>query len=488
MAVRRRRALLEDGQRRSRAGAASALLLPHGGRARRRRRGALHVHAAHALAGRGRVIRGDLRRRQPRHVDRPARPGPHDHRQRPGGARLHQPGAQLVPAAPAHRADVPRACRYPGSLQPVRQPPGRALHRRAVQHADGRRDPGGGVAVGGRLRDGVRHPGHGDQRRHLVGVLRGHPRTPPALHRHHPHGERLARQPRGLGRRRRPLPLPVDLPGPHLAARQQRGLRRQPACAPDHRRRPQLERDQPGPDARRHRQNAEDGRAHHRGREPHLRLRALRPRRVSHRARHHLGGLQRRPGARDARRRRELDRGGGQHLRAPRVGHGEQHRTLPLQSGGGVHHRRFPSAGRHRSIRLQDGGLRRVLALARRRHPAQRVQLRPRRARGPGAPRSPLPRNRELALRLLRRRGDLDVPSGRSASRAGPLAGDPAPLQRPGGGHLRARLLDPGRHHPAAAAERGEGCGRRAPVRAPSRLALPAARGAQRPARRPGRG
>ena len=67
----------------------------------------------------------------------------------------------------------------------------------------------------------------------------------------------------------------------------------------------------------------------------------------------------------------------------------------------------FHQLGRDRSLRLQDGGLRGFLAFARRRHPAQCVQLRPRGARGPGASRSPLPRNRELALRLLRRRGDL---------------------------------------------------------------------------------
>ena len=175
VAVRRRGALLDDGQRRSRAGAAAPLLLAHGGRARRRRRGALHVHRAHALAGRRCFLRGHLGRRQPRHVDRSARPGAHDHRQRPGSAHLHQPGAQLVPSAPAHRPDVPRPHRHPGALQPVRQPPGRALHRRALQHAHGGRDPGGGVEVRGRLRDRVRHPRHGDQRRHLVGVLRGHP-------------------------------------------------------------------------------------------------------------------------------------------------------------------------------------------------------------------------------------------------------------------------------------------------------------------------
>ena len=93
--------------------------------------------------------------------------------------------------------------------------------------------------------------------------------------------ERLARQPGGLGRRRRALPVPVDLPVRDFAARQQHRLRRQPARASHGRRRPVLGRHQPGPHDQRPGAAAQDRWPDARRLQPHLRRRALRDRRIA---------------------------------------------------------------------------------------------------------------------------------------------------------------------------------------------------------------
>ena len=272
----------------------------------------------------------------------------------------------------------------------------------------------------------------------------------------------------------RPLPLRLGCPDPHLPARQHHRLRGQPARAPHAKRRPELGGHQPGPVPQRPQPHGLLRRPHRRQHRRRVRGRGVRHRRVAHRAGTDLGGHQRRPPARHPRQRGQLDQRDRQHARPARVAGRAQHRRLPLRRGHGVRgHRRAPDE-RPRSVHLPDARLRRVVREDHGRHSAQHAELHEDHHRGHEAAGPALRRHRERHLRVLRRRRQLAAAPAEPARRPGLGRRHPGALQRPGRGHLRARLLDPRRSRAAAATDpRGDGV-RFAPVRAPRRVPLPA--------------
>ncbi|EQD79017.1 glycosyl hydrolase, BNR repeat-containing protein, partial [mine drainage metagenome] len=140
----------------------------------------------------------------------------------------------------------------------------------------------------------------------------------------------------------------------------------------EHRRRPQLDRGQPRPDAQRQEQAAQLGRA---GEQGHLRRRDLRHHPVHrHRAaesRGDLGGHRRWSGASHARRRQDLAR---RHpRRRAEVGARVPDRRLAVHAGHGVSVLRRAHAGRQQTLRVQDHRLRRALAAHRQRPARQRL-------------------------------------------------------------------------------------------------------------------
>ena len=151
-----------------------------------------------------------------------------------------------------------------------------------------------------------------------------------------------------------PLPLPVDLPPPHLPARQRDDLRHEPARAPHAQPGPELGGHQSGP---LHEQPGADDdlrRAHARQHRGGVLLRDLRLRRVAHRAGRVLGRHERRPRAGEPRRRRDVDERHGEHPEPASRRHRAEHRRLPLRRREGLHHDRAPPGGRLRRARLQD--------------------------------------------------------------------------------------------------------------------------------------
>ena len=131
----------------------------------------------------------------------------------------------------------------------------------------------------------------------------------------------------GIGARRAPLPLPVDLPGLLLARDPPRAVGRRQPDLPLDGRGPDLGDRQPRPHAQRPDQARAVGRADH-ARQHRRRglLHDLRARRVAARARRAVGRLGRRPGPPLARRRPDL--AGGHAARAARVGAGQHDRAL----------------------------------------------------------------------------------------------------------------------------------------------------------------
>ena len=121
--------------------------------------------------------------------------------------------------------------------------------------------------------------------------------------------QRLAGQPLGLRRRGHALPLPVDGAHRRLAARPQGRLPRRQRALPHGRRRPDLDGDQPRPDARRQVEAAvvrrPDHRRQHRASRPTARS-SWSPSRRCRRA--DLGGQRRRPGPRHRGRRQDTGR------------------------------------------------------------------------------------------------------------------------------------------------------------------------------------
>ncbi len=156
--------------------------------------------------------------------------------------------------------------------------------------------------------------------------------------------------------------------------------------------------------------------------------------------------------------------------------YGQVSNIEPSRWGAGTAYvrRRLPPDGLLRTLHLQDHRLRGDLGAHRRRHPPLALLLRARRARGPGAEGNALRRHGQRRLVHPGRRRTLAAAAQRPPGGSGVLAHHPAALRRPGGGHLRAWDLDPGRHHAAARAEpRGHGVGRPR-LRRATRLPLPA--------------
>ncbi len=162
-------------------------------------------------------------------------------------------------------------------------------------------------------------------------MLRRDPRALRDVHGPRPQRQRMAGQPGRLGGGGPPLPLPVDLPHPHLAPLRRAGLRGQPARPRDHERRPELGGHQPRSDLGRRDQATKDGRAHTRRLESHVRGGPLRHRRVARRGGRDLGGVQRRAHSRDPRRRRDVDERYGEHPGSSAVGHVQQHRAVTFR-------------------------------------------------------------------------------------------------------------------------------------------------------------
>ena len=102
----------------------------------------------------------------------------------------------------------------------------------------------------------------------------------------------------------------------------------------------------------------------------------------------------------------------------------------------------------------------------------------------PTRPGLALPRRRERALRVVRRRRELDAAPGQPPARAGPLARRPGALQGPRGRHLRPGILDLRRPDAAPAVDAGGGEGGRPLVQAEAGLPLPARGRARRRAER----
>ena len=108
--------------------------------------------------------------------------------------------------------------------------------------------------------------------------------------------------------------------------------------------------------------------------------------------------------------------------------------------------------GRIRGPRLPNRRLRRELDRDRGRHRRRRAQLHAEHPRGPRAPRPALPGHRGVAVRVVRRRRAMAVPSHQPAPRAHVRARRSGAFQRPGDRHLRPRLLDSRRRDAPAAA------------------------------------
>ena len=104
-------------------------------------------------------------------------------------------------------------------------------------------------------------------------------------------------------------------------------------------------------------------------------------------------------------------------------------------------------------LRLQDDRLWEDLEVRGGGPSAERPELRPLRARGPGPAGNALPGHGERGLRVLERRAQLDAAQLRPAPGPRALAGGAGALQRSRGRDLRPRLLRPRRHHSLAAVE-----------------------------------
>ena len=315
----------------------------------------------------------------------------------------------------------------------------------------GARHPARDVALGGRRRERLGHARPHRLEHHLVhGVRLRHGRR----HRRALRGEPAAvPQRRGVAGpverpgRGRAVPLRVGRAAADLAARPQHGLRRQPARAPHHQRRPELAGDQPGPDAERQVAHGELGRPDARQHRRRVRGRRLRHRRVAAREGPDLGRHQRRPGAAHARRRQDVDERDEEPAGPAGVGLGAQHRAVALRRRHRVPDGGLPPGEQPRPVRLPDHRLRRDVEADRQRHPEEHAELRQGDLRGSRAARHALPRHRERDLRVVRRRRHLAAAAERPAARAGVGHRRAGALQRPGDLHLRPRLLDHGRHH-----------------------------------------
>ena len=149
------------------------------------------------------------------------------------------------------------------------------------------------------------------------------------------------------------------------------------------------------------------------------------------------------------------------------MGHGQQHRAVALRRGHGVPHGRLPPGEQPRSVRLQDDRLRQDVEGDRERHPEEHAELRALRSARIPVRRGLLYLGTENGIYVSFDDGENWQPLQNNLPHA-PVywhRGAGA-LQRPGDRDLRPRLLDPGRHHAAAAAD---AAGARRPTRTCSR-------------------
>ncbi len=298
---------------------------------RRRRRGLFPRREFQPHVGRGSPRRGRPRRLgpqlgPPRHVDRPRERRPDDRGRRRRRFNLAESRQDVVPRSAPGCPALPRDRRQPGALLRLCQPPGRAVGARPQQQPHRNRHHAWDVARGGRRRERLRHARHDAAGHHLVerlGVGRRQ-RDRRALQRAHPPVSQrrgMAGELDRLARRPDPLPLPVDVPAAHLAARPQHRLRHQPARAPHHERRPELGGHQPRPHHQRHDEDGDLRRPHPGQSGGRVLLRDLRAGRVAARAGAAVGGHQRRSGPDQPRRRCDVGRRDEEHPEPAAAGH-----------------------------------------------------------------------------------------------------------------------------------------------------------------------
>ena len=341
----------------------------------------------------------------PRHVDRPRRLQPHDHRLRRRGRRDLQRWPHLVICAqPADRAVLPRGGGRPIPLPGLRRAAGQLQHlgaERIVRSGDRR----GRLADRGRRREWVPRARPARSRPDLWrGVRRiDHPLGPPPpgeprRHSLHAGGER-PRHPRPQ------VPVPVERADPGLALGLDHRVPRSSEAAAEPRRRRDVGGDQPRPHAQRLGPHGALGRTDHARR--HRRrgvLHDLRARRVAARARRDVGRQRRRSGARDARRGQELAE---RHAQGPaRVDPDQLDRGIAPREGRSLRGRHALQVRRLQALPLQDPRLRKDLDPDRLRHPHRGIH--PRDPRGPGQARPAVRRHRDRALRVVRRRRRVD--------------------------------------------------------------------------------
>ena len=184
--------------------------------------------------------------RQPRPVDRPARPAEDDRGQRRRRVRLIRRRRDVVDdIQPAHGPVLPRGRRHTAPVPRLRHPAGQQRDQHAKQVDQGRnplrRQLRRGVLGEWAYRGATRQPRHRLLRRSRQRAgRRGRPhQVQPRLGgvtAHHRVAGDLIR----AGRAGHAVPLPVDLPDSHIAPRRQRALRRRQQGLPVHGRRDDL--------------------------------------------------------------------------------------------------------------------------------------------------------------------------------------------------------------------------------------------------------
>ena len=334
-ALGRRRRHVGARQRRQHRQAAALLPPP---RIRPPDAGGHHVDPADtgvAVGRRGPLVHhdDDAPQRQPRPVDRPARPPADDRGERRRRVRLLRRRRDVVDhLQPAHGPVLPRRRRHPAPVPRLRHPAGQQRHQHAEQ-VDCGGDPVLGQLRRGAVGERVRGRAPGQPGHRLLGRNRQRPgrrwRAAQVQPRHGrvAHHHRVAGDVVRAGRAGHALPLPVDLPDSHIAPRPQRALRRREQGLPLGRRGHDLGGGVAGPDPQRPGQ----GRARRRPHQPRRVRRGgllhhILLRRVAPHARRILGGLRRRPRPRLPRRRRDV----GRHHPAGPAGVGDREHDRPV--------------------------------------------------------------------------------------------------------------------------------------------------------------
>ena len=373
VAVRRWWRQLEDGEHRSQRPRPHGVLRADGRLDRQRERDLLPERVVQQVDRRRRDAGAAERprsagRRSPRHVDRSDQRQPHDRRTRSGRLGLADARPDVAEAAARQRAAVSRDGRQPGAVLRLHEQAGRPVVPRTEQQPARRRrwarwwrrrprrHPARHVALDRRRRERLRDARSRRSEHHLVDRLRLRQRR---RHRRSLRGEPAsAARRRSLARQREwsggrlEVPLHLGRAVPHLAARSQQDLRRQPASSSVDRWRSELAGDQSGRHAERQDAPAELWRSDARQHRRRVRRSHSRDCRVAEAGGRDLGRHQRRPGPGDARRRQELDERHQEHPEPAAVGDGGEHRAVAVRRRHGLRRDRFPSGEQPRSVRL----------------------------------------------------------------------------------------------------------------------------------------